>query len=66
MTTTVADQLIEVLLQARVGRIHGLVGDSLNPIVAGPGQPALGPPAPAALTTGQAASANHLCSLGLV
>jgi pyruvate dehydrogenase (quinone) len=33
MATTVADQLIEVLLQAGVRRIYGLVGDSLNPIV---------------------------------
>jgi pyruvate dehydrogenase (quinone) len=33
MTTTVADQLIEVLIQAGVRRIYGLVGDSLNPIV---------------------------------
>ena len=33
MATTVADQLIEVLVQAGVRRIYGLVGDSLNPIV---------------------------------
>lgn len=33
MSTTVADQLVEVLLQAGVRRIYGLVGDSLNPIV---------------------------------
>jgi pyruvate dehydrogenase (quinone) len=31
--TTVADQLIEVLLQAGVQRIYGVVGDSLNPVV---------------------------------
>ncbi|TCK21760.1 pyruvate dehydrogenase [Pseudonocardia endophytica] len=33
MATTVADQLIEVLVRAGVRRIYGLVGDSLNPIV---------------------------------
>ena len=33
MAHTVADQLIEVLVQAGVRRIYGLVGDSLNPIV---------------------------------
>ncbi|GAA4776240.1 pyruvate dehydrogenase [Actinomycetospora chlora] len=33
MASTVADQLIEVLVQAGVRRIYGLVGDSLNPIV---------------------------------
>src|SRR3979490_186211 len=32
--TTVADQLIEVLIQSGVRRIYGVVGDSLNPIVA--------------------------------
>ena len=32
MSQTVADQIIEVLLQAGVQRIYGLVGDSLNPI----------------------------------
>jgi pyruvate dehydrogenase (quinone) len=31
--TTVADQSIEVLLQAGVERIYGVVGDSLNPVV---------------------------------
>ncbi|WP_158887820.1 pyruvate dehydrogenase [Amycolatopsis anabasis] len=31
--TTVADQLIEVLIQAGVRRIYGVVGDSLNPVV---------------------------------
>ncbi|MER5394113.1 pyruvate dehydrogenase [Saccharopolyspora sp. NPDC002686] len=30
---TVADQLIEVLVQAGVRRIYGIVGDSLNPVV---------------------------------
>lgn len=30
--TTVAEQLVEVLQQAGVARIYGLVGDSLNPI----------------------------------
>jgi pyruvate dehydrogenase (quinone) len=30
---TLADQLIEVLLEARVERIYGVVGDSLNPVV---------------------------------
>ncbi len=33
MAHTVADQLIEVLVQSGVRRIYGLVGDSLNPIV---------------------------------
>ncbi|GLZ53966.1 pyruvate dehydrogenase [Actinomycetospora sp. NBRC 106378] len=33
MARTVADQIIEVLVQAGVRRIYGLVGDSLNPIV---------------------------------
>src|SRR4051812_7274047 len=33
MAHTVADQLIEVLIQSGVRRIYGLVGDSLNPIV---------------------------------
>ncbi|MFN8098686.1 MAG: pyruvate dehydrogenase [Dermatophilaceae bacterium] len=33
MTTTLADQLIEILRQAGVQRIYGIVGDSLNPIV---------------------------------
>jgi pyruvate dehydrogenase (quinone) len=32
MAPTVADQLIEVLRQAGVRRVYGLVGDSLNPI----------------------------------
>ncbi|MEV6605370.1 pyruvate dehydrogenase [Kutzneria sp. NPDC051319] len=32
MAQTVADQLIEVLRQAGVRRVYGLVGDSLNPI----------------------------------
>jgi pyruvate dehydrogenase (quinone) len=32
MSQTVADQIIEVLVQAGVQRIYGLVGDSLNPI----------------------------------
>lgn len=31
--TNVADQLIEVLVQAGVRRIYGVVGDSLNPVV---------------------------------
>ncbi|WP_020666783.1 pyruvate dehydrogenase [Amycolatopsis nigrescens] len=31
--TTVADQLIDVLIQAGVRRIYGVVGDSLNPVV---------------------------------
>src|SRR3954469_18075122 len=30
---TLADQLIEVLREARVERIYGVVGDSLNPVV---------------------------------
>ncbi|MEJ2871004.1 pyruvate dehydrogenase [Actinomycetospora sp. OC33-EN08] len=33
MARTVADQIIEVLVQAGVRRIYGLVGDSLNPVV---------------------------------
>ncbi|MCE3555005.1 pyruvate dehydrogenase [Pseudonocardia sp. RS11V-5] len=33
MSRTVADQIIEVLRQAGVQRIYGLVGDSLNPVV---------------------------------
>jgi pyruvate dehydrogenase (quinone) len=33
MSTTLADQLIEVLLQAGVERIYGVTGDSLNPVV---------------------------------
>ena len=32
-TPTVAQQLIDVLLQAGVERIYGIVGDSLNPVV---------------------------------
>ncbi|RZT84270.1 pyruvate dehydrogenase (quinone) [Pseudonocardia sediminis] len=32
MSTTVADQMIELLHQAGVERIYGLVGDSLNPL----------------------------------
>jgi pyruvate dehydrogenase (quinone) len=32
-SSTLADQLIEVLLEARVERIYGVVGDSLNPVV---------------------------------
>ena len=32
MAQTVADQLIEILRQAGVRRVYGLVGDSLNPI----------------------------------
>jgi pyruvate dehydrogenase (quinone) len=31
--TTLADQLVEVLLQAGVERIYGVAGDSLNPVV---------------------------------
>src|ERR1700757_5172404 len=30
---TLADQLLEVLLEAGVQRIYGVVGDSLNPVV---------------------------------
>src|ERR1700760_2689336 len=30
---TLADQLLEVLLEAGVERIYGVVGDSLNPVV---------------------------------
>jgi pyruvate dehydrogenase (quinone) len=30
---TLADQLVEVLLEAGVRRIYGVVGDSLNPVV---------------------------------
>ncbi len=33
MATTLADRLIEILRQAGVQRIYGIVGDSLNPIV---------------------------------
>jgi pyruvate dehydrogenase (quinone) len=32
MAATIADQMIEVLVQAGVRRIYGLVGDSLNPV----------------------------------
>jgi pyruvate dehydrogenase (quinone) len=32
MAYTVADQMIDVLVQAGVGRVYGLVGDSLNPL----------------------------------
>lgn len=32
MAATVADQIIEVLVQAGVQRVYGLVGDSLNPL----------------------------------
>jgi pyruvate dehydrogenase (quinone) len=32
MAYTVADQMIEVLIQAGVRRVYGLVGDSLNPL----------------------------------
>jgi pyruvate dehydrogenase (quinone) len=32
MVCTVADQMIEVLVQAGVRRVYGLVGDSLNPV----------------------------------
>ena len=32
-SSTLADQLIEVLLEAHVERIYGVVGDSLNPVV---------------------------------
>ncbi|MDT7668789.1 MAG: hypothetical protein QOC74_1572, partial [Pseudonocardiales bacterium] len=32
MAYTVADQMIEVLVQAGVRRVYGLVGDSLNPL----------------------------------
>jgi pyruvate dehydrogenase (quinone) len=35
MATTVADQLIEVLMAAGVRRVYGVVGDSLNPVVDG-------------------------------
>jgi len=35
MATTVADQLIDVLLAAGVRRVYGVVGDSLNPVVDG-------------------------------
>jgi thiamine pyrophosphate-dependent acetolactate synthase large subunit-like protein len=31
--STLADQLMEVLLEARVERVYGVVGDSLNPVV---------------------------------
>ncbi|KQV05166.1 pyruvate dehydrogenase [Leifsonia sp. Root112D2] len=33
MGTTVADQLVQQLIQAGVHRIYGIVGDSLNPVV---------------------------------
>jgi pyruvate dehydrogenase (quinone) len=33
VSTTVADQIVQVLRQAGVTRIYGLVGDSLNPVV---------------------------------
>src|SRR6185312_1042498 len=33
MSTTLADQLVEVLRQAGVTRVYGVVGDSLNPLV---------------------------------
>jgi pyruvate dehydrogenase (quinone) len=32
-SSNLADQLLEVLLEARVERIYGVVGDSLNPLV---------------------------------
>ena len=32
-SSNLADQLLEVLLEARVERIYGVVGDSLNPVV---------------------------------
>jgi TPP-dependent 2-oxoacid decarboxylase len=32
-TPTVAKQLIDVLCQAGVERVYGIVGDSLNPVV---------------------------------
>src|SRR3954464_11613069 len=32
MAGTIAEQMIEVLVQAGVHRIYGLVGDSLNPV----------------------------------
>jgi pyruvate dehydrogenase (quinone) len=35
MATTVADQLIEVLMDAGARRVYGVVGDSLNPLVDG-------------------------------
>jgi pyruvate dehydrogenase (quinone) len=35
MATTVADQLIEVLMAAGVRRVYGVVDDSLNPVVDG-------------------------------
>jgi len=31
--STVAEQLVEVLIQAGVARVYGVVGDSLNPFV---------------------------------
>ena len=31
--STVAEQLVQVLVQAGVGRVYGVVGDSLNPVV---------------------------------
>src|SRR6266487_959003 len=33
MGSTVAEQLVEILEQADVRRIYGVVGDSLNPVV---------------------------------
>ena len=33
MSTTLAQQLIDVLRQAGVERVYGVVGDSLNPVV---------------------------------
>ena len=30
---TVADQFVEILLEAGVRRMYGVVGDSLNPVV---------------------------------
>jgi pyruvate dehydrogenase (quinone) len=32
VSRTVAEELVECLAQASVQRIHGLVGDSLNPV----------------------------------
>jgi pyruvate dehydrogenase (quinone) len=32
-SSTVADQLVDYLVQAGVRRIYGIVGDSLNPVV---------------------------------
>lgn len=31
--TAIAEQLVEVLVQADVRRIHGVVGDSLDPVI---------------------------------